>query len=41
MLILEMWHDSIILATSLYLFNQGDVHESFILFKNEKLNVKV
>ena len=42
MLILEMWHNFIILITfPLYLFDQGDVHESSILFKSEKLKVKV
>ena len=40
-LILEMWHDVIILTTvSLYLFNHGVVSESFILFKSEKLKVR-
>ena len=41
-LTLEMWHDFIILTTFLlHLFNQGDdVHESFILFKSEKLKVR-
>ena len=37
-----MWHDFIILTTFLiYLFTQGDVEESFILFKSEQLKVKV
>ena len=40
MLILEIWHDFIVRTTFLlHLFNHGDVHESFILFKSEKLNV--
>ena len=41
MLIWEMLHDFIILTTFLlYLFNQGDFHESFLFFskaKNSKL----
>ena len=41
-LILDMWHDFIIPTTFLsYLFNWGDVHESFILFKSEKLKAEV
>ena len=40
--ILDMLHYLIILITFLlYLFNWGDVHESFIPFKSEKLKVKV
>ena len=42
MLTWEMRHDFIILTTfSFNLFSQGDVHESFILFKSEKLNLKL
>ena len=36
-----MWHDFIILTTFLlYLFDQGDVHNSFILFKNENWKLR-
>ena len=42
MLIWEMLHDFITLTTFLlHLFNEGDVHESYILFKGEKMKVKV
>ena len=42
MLIWEMLHDFIILTTFLlYFFNEGDVHESYILFKSEKMTDKV
>ena len=41
-LILEMWHDCIIFTTYLlYSFNQGDIHQSFILFNNETVKIKV
>ena len=42
MLIWEMLHDFLILTTFLlYFFNEGDVHKSDILFKSEKMTVKV
>ena len=41
-LIWEMLHDYIVPSTLLlYLFNVDDVHESAILFKSEKLKLKV